>query len=56
MPLSTKDYLTRKKPIQESIVWYTKTIDLIDNQQASRRHALENLKQQLHDLEKEYYS
>ena len=56
MPTSTKHYLTTKKAIQESIAWYTKTISLIDKQQESRRHALENLQKQLYDLEKDYYN
>lgn len=51
----TAEYLIKKKALEESIQWYTKTINEVDAQQAVRRSIHLNLQQDLYELEFNYY-
>lgn len=59
MPISTNKtaiYLDAKKETEEAIGWYVKTIEAVEKQQDGRRKHLELLKNNLYELEKNYYA
>ena len=51
----TAKYLLEKGSLQTSIFWYEKTIGEVEKQQDRRRKTLEQLRDDLFKLEKEYY-
>ena len=55
-PISTKDYLLKKKELDENIQWYGKTIAEVDAQQNARRNVYKNLQKELYELELNYYA
>ena len=56
MPSKTIDYINEKNELQKSIEWYVKTLQEIDKQQQDRRRRLDELREQLYNLEEDYYT
>ena len=56
MPSKTIDYIREKNELQKSIEWYVKTLQEIDKQQQDRRRRLDELREQLYNLEEDYYT
>ena len=56
MPSKTIDYIKQKNELEKSIEWYVNTLQEIDKQQQDRRRRLDELRNELYNLEKDYYT
>lgn len=55
MTKSTVEYLKEKSRLLDHIQWYEKNIPILEAQQDERKKRLSDFKEELYQLEKDYY-